>query len=219
MEIENRGQRKAGGRGQLPDTARLCALQPGRMQMSLMLMTPPLWPSVVKGRHSIIQSRSGGELASLHLSSSNGPSTGYQGRWALNKGGITSRYESRLLFWAPHAHWGYRVRGVPRKMAFTQCTSVSNNGISMPSVFFLEGFDLLLAAVVCTSLPVSCVWHSTCIWKFKGVEAAFLFYVQSHDVVWRFQDLLECKELEIFMQIFSLPGSVPSFSSSSSSLV
>lgn len=101
MEIENRGQRKAGGRGQLPDTARLCALQPGRMQMALMLMTPPLWPSVVKGRHSIIQSRSGGELASLHLSSSNGPSTGYQGRWALNKGGITSRYESRLLFWAP----------------------------------------------------------------------------------------------------------------------
>lgn len=44
------------------------------------------------------------------------------------------------------------MRGVPGKMAFTECTSVSNNGISVPSVF-LEGFDLPLAAtVVCTSL-------------------------------------------------------------------
>lgn len=134
------------------------------------------------------------------------------------KGALRAGMKAGSYSEPPYAHWGYRVRGVPRKMAFTQCTSVSNNGISMPSVFFLEGFDLLLAAVVCTSLPVSCGWHSTCIWKFKGVEAAFLFYVQSHDVVWRFQDLLECKELEIFMQIFSLPGSVPSFSSSSSTL-
>ncbi len=71
-QIENRRKRKPGGRGQLPDTARLCTLQPGRMQMSLMQMRPPLRPVEVKGRHSITQSRSAGELASLHLSSSNG---------------------------------------------------------------------------------------------------------------------------------------------------
>lgn len=111
--------RKAGGRGQLPDTAPLCVpRRPGRMLMPVMLMMSPLRPVALKGRHSITQSRSGVESASLHLSASNGPSAGYQGRWALNKGGIRSSYESSLLFWAPLTPTEVTgVRGVPWKMA------------------------------------------------------------------------------------------------------
>ena len=56
----------------------LCAAAWTYANVSYANEAPPR-PSVVKGRHSITQSRSGGELASLHLSGSDGPSSGYQG--------------------------------------------------------------------------------------------------------------------------------------------
>lgn len=69
----------------------LCAAARTYANVSYANEAPPR-PSVVKGRHSITQSRSGGELASLHLSGSDGPSSGYQGdvRWIKEalRGGI-----------------------------------------------------------------------------------------------------------------------------------
>lgn len=127
------------------------------------------------------------------------------GHWI--KGALRAGMKAGSYSEPPYAHWGYRVRGVPRKMAFTQCTSVSNNGISMPSVFFLEGFDLQSYALLCPC-PVCDTVHAY--GSLKGWKQRFCFMY----ITWR--SLTVSGELEIFMQIFSLPGSVPNFSSSSS---
>lgn len=79
----------------------------------------------VKGRHSKARWRSAAELASLHLSSSNGPSTGDQGRGLWIKGALQGPMKARSYSEPPpHAHRGYGVRGVPGG-------SPSNSGDSM----------------------------------------------------------------------------------------
>lgn len=80
------------------------------------------------------------------------------GRWI--KGALRVGMKAPSYSEAPYAHWGYRVRGVPGKMAFTECTSVSNNGISMPSVFF-GGFWFVAGCYCRMHLSL---WVQSCEW-------------------------------------------------------
>lgn len=92
QEIRHRGA-KRGGRPRAASSHRSALCAAARPYANVTYAN-----DAVKGRHSIARWRSAGELASLHLSSSNGPSTGDQGRGAVDKGGITGPYESELLF-------------------------------------------------------------------------------------------------------------------------
>lgn len=156
-------------------------------------MRSPVRPSVVKGRHSITRSRSGGELASLHLSSSNGPSTGYQGRRTLNKGALRAGMKAISHSEPPsYAHRGYRVIGVPGKNGFHWmhfCTRW----------YYLNAKCVFWRVLICCRLRLSYTSHSwvqscecvvcsvayvnacTCVWKFKGVEGGVWFA----DIMWQ----------------------------------
>ena len=78
-------------------------------------------------------------------------------------------------------------------MASTECTAVSNNGISMPSVFF-GGFWLAAGCCCRTySSPWSCEWVSVwcvCVDVLTGRRVR-----TSCDRVWRIQDSMEFKEI------------------------
>lgn len=83
------------------------------------------------------------------------------GSWI--KGALLQEWKHPLILSTPYAHRGYRATGVPGRVALTQCTSVSNNGISMPSVFFGGRVWFVAGScwVVCSLM---------CAWTFKGMD-------------------------------------------------
>lgn len=108
-------------------------LHPVSLQMIIMLTSFPLQPVSAK---TTIQSGSAAELASLLLSSSNGPSVADQG---LNKGGIAARYESSHLLRAlPPLLTPTEVTGgqeSPRRRALTDAVLKAKRFLKLVAFF------------------------------------------------------------------------------------